>query len=100
MAVQKEREHLGRTSSELYGLCRGGGGLLADAPNLCVFQRILGIMLHLPDDPWPAPRLVDGVEHRSDRVREQGRARFLGLQLFVLEPFPTLEHVMVPGSAG
>ena len=80
---------------------------LPDAALCCPMRQIFayssgffGSCSTLPDDPRPAPRLVDRVEHRADRVGEQRRAGVPRLQLLVLEALPALQRVVVPRATG
>ena len=99
VAVQEERQHLRRAGAELHRLAGSHRGLLRDAPDLGVLERVLRIVLHLADHARPAPRLVDRVQHRADGIGEQRRAGLLGLQFLVLEALPPLQHVVVPRAA-
>ena len=100
IAVLRDGRLVSTTSAgeldRLAGRCR----LLRDPPDLRVLERVLRVVLDLVDDARPAPRLVDRVEHRADRVREQRRARLVGLQLLVLEALPALQRVVMPGPSG
>ena len=84
----------------LTGLPDSRGGLLGDAPDLGVFERVLRIVLDLADHPRPAPGLVDRIQHGTDWIGKQGRTRRRSLQFLMLETFPALEHVMMPRAAG
>ena len=75
VAVEEERQHLGRAGAEFDRLARGGGSLLGDAPDLGVFQRVLGVVLDFARHARPAPGLVNGIQHRAHRVGEQRGAR-------------------------
>src|ERR1051325_6117452 len=100
MAVEKEGKNLGGGGAEFDWLARGDRGLLRDAPNLGVFERVFWVVLDLPRDARPAPGLVDGIEHCADRIGEQRRTGFFGLEFLMFEALPALEHVVVPGAAG
>src|SRR5262249_61122812 len=58
VAVEEEGEYLRRAGPELDRLPRRRA-LLSDPPDLRVLERVLRVVLDLPDDPWPPPRLVD-----------------------------------------
>ncbi len=99
VAVEEKGEDLRGARAKLHRLAGSRGGLLGDPPDFRVFQWILWIMLDLAGDARPAPGFVNGIEHRADRIREQRRTGLLSLQFLVLETFPALEHVMMPGAA-
>ena len=99
VAVEEDRQHLGRARPELDGLAGRRAGL-GDAPELGVLERVARVMLDLADDARPAPRRLDLVHQGAGREFEQAVARALVLQLLVLEPLPALQRVVVPRAAG
>src|SRR6185295_20168948 len=91
MTVEEERQHLSRAGAEFHRLAGGHRGLLRDAPDFRVFEWILWIVLDLANDARPAPRRVNGIEHRADGIGKQRRARIRGLQFLVLKTLPALK---------
>ena len=77
VTVEEEREDLGEQVPNLTGRpARPCGLLRATRQILRVLQRVPRVVLHFAHHARPTPRLVDGVEHRADRVGEQRRASF------------------------